>query len=126
MNESATRQEVRNERAPLVYNRVQRKLTGTYSRGPMSFKLITVQQDRDFNPDNVLTVPEQVDKLILQATSVENRQCFSRRYVTSQSSYSLRTDSPIIAQGVCHALFEHLISLFIMSLMALSGLASSQ
>ncbi|KAH8093828.1 FAT-domain-containing protein [Cristinia sonorae] len=54
-------QEVRNERALSVYNRVQNKLTG-----------------RDFNPDHVLTVPAQVDKLILQATSIENLcQCFS-------------------------------------------------
>jgi FKBP12-rapamycin complex-associated protein len=55
------RQEVRNERALLVYNRVQHKLTG-----------------RDFNPDIVLPVTAQVDKLILQATSLENLcQCFS-------------------------------------------------
>jgi len=33
---------------------------------------------RDFNPDVVLTVPMQVEKLILQATSLENLcQCFS-------------------------------------------------
>ncbi|KAI0653553.1 FAT-domain-containing protein, partial [Cubamyces menziesii] len=54
-------QEVRNERALLVYRRVQDKLTG-----------------RDFNPDEVLSVPAQVDKLIVQATSLENLcQCFS-------------------------------------------------
>ncbi|EJF64386.1 atypical/PIKK/FRAP protein kinase [Dichomitus squalens LYAD-421 SS1] len=54
-------QEVRNERALFVYRRVQDKLTG-----------------RDFNPEEVLTVPAQVDKLILQATSLENLcQCFS-------------------------------------------------
>ncbi|THH05812.1 hypothetical protein EW146_g9799, partial [Bondarzewia mesenterica] len=54
-------QEIRNERALAVYNRVQNKLTG-----------------RDFNPDVVLNVPAQVDKLILQATSLENLcQCFS-------------------------------------------------
>ncbi|KAI0091642.1 phosphatidylinositol 3-kinase [Irpex rosettiformis] len=53
--------EVRNERALTVYNRVQHKLTG-----------------RDFNPDISLTVQQQVDKLILQATSLENLcQCFS-------------------------------------------------
>lgn len=35
-------------------------------------------QGRDFNPDEVLTVPAQVEKLILQATSIENlSQCFS-------------------------------------------------
>ncbi|KAI0832116.1 FAT-domain-containing protein [Trametes gibbosa] len=54
-------QEVRNERALFVYRRVQDKLTG-----------------RDFNPDEVLSVPSQVDKLITQATSLENLcQCFS-------------------------------------------------
>ncbi|TFK75010.1 phosphatidylinositol 3-kinase [Pluteus cervinus] len=54
-------QEIRNERALFVYNRVQHKLTG-----------------RDFNPDVVLTVAAQVDKLIAQATSLENLcQCFS-------------------------------------------------
>ncbi|KAI0741336.1 atypical/PIKK/FRAP protein kinase [Daedaleopsis nitida] len=54
-------QEVRNERALFVYRRVQDKLTG-----------------RDFNPEEVLSVSAQVDKLILQATSLENLcQCFS-------------------------------------------------
>ncbi|KAL0953824.1 hypothetical protein HGRIS_005004 [Hohenbuehelia grisea] len=54
-------QEVRNERALSVYNRVQHKLTG-----------------RDFNPDVALSVPQQVEKLILQSTSLENLcQCFS-------------------------------------------------
>ncbi|KAF8892145.1 phosphatidylinositol 3-kinase [Infundibulicybe gibba] len=54
-------QEVRNERALFVYNRVQKKLTG-----------------RDFNPDVTLSVAAQVDKLIAQATSFENLcQCFS-------------------------------------------------
>ncbi|KAI0792169.1 FAT-domain-containing protein [Abortiporus biennis] len=54
-------QEIRNERALFVYNRVQHKLTG-----------------RDFHPDVVLTVPAQVEKLISQATSIENLcQCFS-------------------------------------------------
>lgn len=52
--------EGRNERALAVYSRVQKKLTG-----------------RDFNPDVELTVNAQVDKLILQATAVENLcQCF--------------------------------------------------
>ncbi|KAN0137000.1 atypical/PIKK/FRAP protein kinase [Lactarius tabidus] len=51
----------RNDRALAVLNRVQHKLTG-----------------RDFNPNVVLTVQAQVDKLILQATSLENLcQCFS-------------------------------------------------
>ena len=37
---------------------------------------------RDFNPDEVLSVPAQVDKLIIQATSLENLcQCFSGWYV---------------------------------------------
>ncbi|KAI0064021.1 atypical/PIKK/FRAP protein kinase [Artomyces pyxidatus] len=54
-------QEIRNDRALAVYNRVQHKLTG-----------------RDFNPDTILPVNAQVDKLILQATSLENLcQCFS-------------------------------------------------
>lgn len=51
----ATKQEVRNERALFVYNRVQQKLTG-----------------RDFNPNVELTVEQQVEKLIGQATSLEN------------------------------------------------------
>ncbi|KAF8659826.1 hypothetical protein AX16_001711 [Volvariella volvacea WC 439] len=54
-------QEIRNERALFVYNRVQHKLTG-----------------RDFDPMVILTVEAQVDKLITQATSLENLcQCFS-------------------------------------------------
>ncbi|KAI0316749.1 atypical/PIKK/FRAP protein kinase [Amylostereum chailletii] len=54
-------QENRNERALTVYNRVQNKLTG-----------------RDFNPEVVLSVEAQVEKLIAQATSLENLcQCFS-------------------------------------------------
>ncbi|KAJ7215054.1 phosphatidylinositol 3-kinase [Mycena pura] len=54
-------QEVRNKQALLVYNRVQAKLTG-----------------RDFDPEVALSVQEQVDKLILQATSLENLcQCFA-------------------------------------------------
>ncbi|KAI6164648.1 phosphatidylinositol 3-kinase [Pisolithus thermaeus] len=55
------RQEDRNERALAVYNRVQHKLTG-----------------KDFDPNVVLSVQAQVDKLISQATSLENLcQCFS-------------------------------------------------
>ncbi|KAF8966334.1 atypical/PIKK/FRAP protein kinase [Flammula alnicola] len=54
-------QEVRNERALFVYNRVQNKITG-----------------RDFNPEVALSVKEQVGKLIEQATALENLcQCFS-------------------------------------------------
>eukprot|EP00834_Sanchytrium_tribonematis_P001876 NODE_49_length_31687_cov_0.791123.p18 type:complete len:160 gc:universal NODE_49_length_31687_cov_0.791123:8748-8269(-) len=44
-----------NERAVAVINRVQNKLNG-----------------RDFKYNEVLDVPSQVDKLILQATNVEN------------------------------------------------------
>lgn len=54
-------QEVRNERALFVYNRVQHKLTG-----------------RDFNPEVSLSIPAQVEKLIEQSTALENLcQCFS-------------------------------------------------
>ena len=54
-------QEVRNERALAVYSRVQYKITG-----------------RDFNPDVVLSVADQVEKLIEQATVLENlSRCFS-------------------------------------------------
>ncbi|KAJ7696596.1 armadillo-type protein [Mycena rosella] len=54
-------QEVRNGKALSVYNRVQHKLTG-----------------RDFDPEVYLPVNQQVEKLILQATSIENLcQCFS-------------------------------------------------
>ncbi|KZT27933.1 phosphatidylinositol 3-kinase [Neolentinus lepideus HHB14362 ss-1] len=61
LGDPGAKQEVRNERALSVYNRVQHKLTG-----------------RDFNPDVVLSVTQQVEKLILQATSLENLcQCFS-------------------------------------------------
>ncbi|KAF7309821.1 Serine/threonine-protein kinase TOR [Mycena indigotica] len=54
-------QEVRNNQALLVYNRVQAKLTG-----------------RDFDPDVALSVEDQVEKLIIQAMSLENLcQCFA-------------------------------------------------
>jgi len=54
-------QEVRNERALSVYNRVQNKITG-----------------RDFDPEVVLSVSEQVQKLIEQYTALENLcRCFS-------------------------------------------------
>ena len=78
-------QEVRNERALFVYRRVQDKLTGTSSCGWfLAWLLICVLLGRDFNPEEVLTVPAQVDKLILQATSLENLcQCFSGWYVCS-------------------------------------------
>lgn len=49
-----------NARALAVVARVQQKLTG-----------------RDFKPTIILTVDEQVDKLIAQASSLENlSQCF--------------------------------------------------
>jgi FKBP12-rapamycin complex-associated protein len=57
-NEDMT--EWRNAKALAVYQRVQKKLTG-----------------RDFNPDEELTVEDQVKKLIRQATALENLcQCF--------------------------------------------------
>lgn len=53
-------QEVRNDRAIAVYERVQHKLTG-----------------KDFDPTVSLTVVEQVEKLIQQARSIENLcQCY--------------------------------------------------
>ena len=52
--------------------------------------LIIIRKGRDFNPDNVLTVPEQVDKLILQSTSLENLcQCFSGWYVPFKSLFHI-------------------------------------
>ncbi|KAJ7170509.1 phosphatidylinositol 3-kinase [Mycena crocata] len=58
---NAGAQEVRNVKALSVYNRVQNKLTG-----------------RDFDPEIVLPVNAQVERLIQQATSIENLcQCFS-------------------------------------------------
>lgn len=63
-------EEVRNERALDVYMRVQRKLAG-----------------RDFNPSEELSVEEQVEKLIKQATSLENLcQCFPGELSTLYSS----------------------------------------
>ncbi|KAJ7823024.1 phosphatidylinositol 3-kinase [Mycena leptocephala] len=54
-------QEVRNAKALAVYSRVQNKLTG-----------------QDFDPDVILPVNVQVEKLIHQAMSIENLcQCFS-------------------------------------------------
>ncbi len=48
--------------------------------------LILLRAGRDFNPDEVLSVSAQVDKLILQATSLENLcQCFSGWYVLHTS-----------------------------------------
>ncbi|KAL1936471.1 hypothetical protein VTP01DRAFT_605 [Rhizomucor pusillus] len=59
-NENAQGPEMRNSRAVNVVDRVSNKLTG-----------------RDFNPNVTLDVPTQVDKLIQQATSLENLcQCY--------------------------------------------------
>jgi hypothetical protein len=56
----------------------------------MFLVLIISHLGRDFNPDNVLTVPEQVDKLILQSTSLENLcQCFSGWYVIFEPYFPL-------------------------------------
>lgn len=85
-DEPGAKQEVRNERALMVYNRVQHKLTGMYDeeiKKLISLILTAVCSGRDFNPEIALKVPEQVDKLILQSTSLENLcQCFSGWYVT--------------------------------------------
>lgn len=62
LNEDMT--EWRNTKALAVYQRVQKKLTG-----------------RDFNPDEELTVEQQVKKLVRQATALENLcQCFPGEY----------------------------------------------
>ncbi|KAI8062483.1 armadillo-type protein [Gongronella butleri] len=59
-NENAGQPEMLNTRAVAVVNRVSNKLTG-----------------RDFNPRVTLDIPTQVDKLIQQATSLENLcQCY--------------------------------------------------
>jgi len=76
-------QEVRNERALFVYNRVQHKLTGQSSQSHYLMNVyLRFLLGRDFNPDVTLTVSAQVDKLIIQATSLENLcQCFSGWFV---------------------------------------------
>ena len=88
--ERGTKQEVRNERALSVYNRVQNKLTGLSS---IVFCLIWLTKDkpgRDFNPDVALDVPSQVSKLISQATSLENLcQCFSGWYAFKISHFRI-------------------------------------
>ena len=59
-NEQKAQPEALNKKALSVINRVRDKLTG-----------------RDFNPDEKLAVPQQVDLLIKQATSRENLcQCY--------------------------------------------------
>lgn len=60
-----------------MYNRVQNKLTG-WSLLFMEIGTNLTVLGRDFNPDVTLAVPAQVDKLIEQATALENLcQCFS-------------------------------------------------
>ena len=60
LNEDTTATDWRNAKALEVYQRVQKKLVG-----------------RDFDPNEELTVEEQVRKLIRQATALENLcQCF--------------------------------------------------
>jgi hypothetical protein len=81
IGEPGARQEVRNERALLVYNRVQHKLTGSSLKSQHAeqvYLTIHFLTGKDFDPDVPLAVAAQVDKLILQATSLENLcQCFS-------------------------------------------------
>ncbi|KIJ55748.1 hypothetical protein M422DRAFT_24274 [Sphaerobolus stellatus SS14] len=61
IEDMGNKQEVRNERALHVYKRVQDKLNG-----------------RDFDPNVTLSIEAQVDRLIQEATSLENLcQCFS-------------------------------------------------
>lgn len=58
--DDAPKPEILNTRALTVMNRVSNKLTG-----------------RDFKPNITLDVPLQVQRLILQATSLENlSQCY--------------------------------------------------
>jgi FKBP12-rapamycin complex-associated protein len=75
-----TKQEVRNERALHVYNRVQHKLTGviTFYRRSRPVVLKQLQTGRDFNPEIALSIEAQVERLIQEATSLENLcRCFS-------------------------------------------------
>ena len=85
MGEPGARQEVANERALTVYNRVLHKLTGMLFYMWSSFKVNDHgKTGRDFNPEVSLSVPNQVEKLISQATNLENLcQCFSGWYVPS-------------------------------------------
>lgn len=84
-------QEVRNERALFVYNRVQNKLTGSFLSKLLSYALLTsLFAGRDFDPDVVLSVEDQVDKLIRQAMALENLcQCFQGWSVSTFSPPSL-------------------------------------
>jgi len=81
IGETGMKQEVRNERALAVFNRVQSKLSGTFffcrvNEVSLSNVLVYLL-GRDFNPEEALNVHDQVMKLIEQATSYENLcQCF--------------------------------------------------
>lgn len=120
-------QEVRNERALFVYRRVQDKLTGTSC--PMyfaAFPLILSFAGRDFNPDEVLSVSAQVDKLILQATSLENLcQCFSGWYVLRSNICATITDSDTsgVHSGESAVLLDYSLTLAMYCIRGLDGLA---
>jgi len=64
--------EVRNDRALAVYERVQKKLTGSYPANLPMLWTYHLRVGRDFDPDVPLSVKSQVDKLITEATSLEN------------------------------------------------------
>jgi FKBP12-rapamycin complex-associated protein len=70
LREAQNKPEVLNQRAVNVLNRVSNKLTG-----------------RDFKPDHELGVKAQVEKLIQQATSLEN---LCQAYIGCKSQYALR------------------------------------
>lgn len=74
IGEAHNKPEVLNQRAVNVLNRVSNKLTG-----------------KDFKPDHELDVHHQVEKLIQQATSLENLcQCYIGMY--SQNSEVIFSD----------------------------------
>ena len=63
----------------IVYN-TNSQVCGITS--PFERRASTILSGRDFNPDVPLSVAAQVDKLIIQATSLENLcQCFSGWFV---------------------------------------------
>lgn len=71
--------EGRNEKALAVYSRVQKKLTGNIQA--MKWYHTNRSKGRDFDPETELSVNDQVEKLIIQATAVENLcQCFLGTY----------------------------------------------
>ena len=101
--------EVRNERALAVYNRVQHKLTGTSTIPMPSHAAKTTRYlGRDFDPEVSLSVQQQVDKLILTATSLENLcQCFSGWCAQFSLSISIvLTMSSGVRSGRCNICFE--------------------